>query len=128
MRLLIAACALAALLLMASACSTPQTSESLPPTAAPAPSPTPSPTPEGGGVESGFFVLNLSKSDQEGLEKRTEEIYQQLIGASGDVDRGALIDAYQELADYTPGGGEGRAGGPGPRGGADSGQGRGGGG
>ncbi|HJW83715.1 MAG TPA: hypothetical protein VJ754_05360, partial [Anaerolineae bacterium] len=114
MRLVAAACASLALLLAASACSTPQTSESLPPTATPAPSPTPSPTPEGGGVESGFFVLNLTQSDQEGLEKRAEEIYQLIIGSAGDVDRSALIEAYQELADTTRVGGEWRPAGPAP--------------
>ena len=46
----------------------------LPPTDTPAPTVAPSPTPEGGGVQDGFFVLNLSESDQEGLELRAEEI------------------------------------------------------
>ena len=94
---------LAALLLASLACSLSKSPESLPSTSTPVPIeqvPTPSPTPEGGGVNEGFFDLNLSKSDQEGLEARADEIYQAMIGAGGDVDRGALLEAYAELAQY----------------------------
>src|SRR5687767_11143028 len=74
----------------------------------------PSPTPEGGGVSLDFFSLDLSKSDEEGLAERANQIYQERIGSSGDVDRGALIDAYQELADYEPVGGQWKSVGPAP--------------
>ena len=107
-------CALPMLILFVSACSTPQTSEQVPPTATPAPTIAPTPTPEGGGVKTGFFVLDLEAKDQEGLEERAEEIYQRLIGSGGEVDREALIDAYKALADYTPVGGAWQAIGPAP--------------
>src|SRR2546423_10467227 len=88
-----------ALLLVTLAC---RSDESLPPNATPGPEQAASATPEGGGVNPGFFDLNLSKSDQEGLTDRAGQIYQKIIGAGGDVDRGALITAYQQLADYQP--------------------------
>ena len=108
---------LAALLLASLACSLSKSPESLPSTSTPLPIeqvPTPTPTPEGGGVNEGFFDLNLSKSDQEGLEARADEIYQAMIGAGGDVDRGALLEAYAELARYEHVGGEWRSAGPAP--------------
>jgi len=108
-------CITAILVLVLAACTSEGRSpESLPPTATPAPRQPPTPTPEGGGVNPGFFVLNLSQSDQEGLETRAGEIYQKLIGSGGDVDRSALIEAYQELAQYEPVGGEWQAIGPAP--------------
>src|SRR3990170_1534826 len=109
---------LAALLVATLACSSLSKSpESLPSTSTPVPieqAPTPTPTPEGGGVTEGFFDLNLSKSDQEGLAARADEIYQAMIGAGGDVDRGALLEAYAELARYEHVGGEWRSAGPAP--------------
>lgn len=96
------------------ACSLTSSPESLPPTSTPEPLVAPAPTPEGGGVSEGFFDLNLSKSDQEGLASRADEIYQQVIGASGDVDRGALLEAYAQLAQYERVGGQWRPVGPAP--------------
>ncbi|HEY4687797.1 MAG TPA: hypothetical protein VIK33_00675 [Anaerolineae bacterium] len=96
---------LALIAVLLSACGGPSP-ERLPPTTTPAPTPAPTPTPEGGGVTSGFFDLNLSRSDQEGLEQRADEFYQRLIGNGGDVDRRALIDAYALLSQYEPVGGE----------------------
>ncbi|HLE30145.1 MAG TPA: hypothetical protein VI793_18620 [Anaerolineales bacterium] len=75
----------------------------------------PTPTPEGGGVDAdGFFSLNLTESDAQGLEERASEIYQRLVNAGGEVDRGALLAAYAELANYERVGGEWRAAGPAP--------------
>ena len=102
--------AVTVLLIAVLACNS---AESLPRTEVPA-TEEPSPTPEGGGVDQGFFDLNLSRSDEEGLEERANEIYQALIGAGGDVDRGALIEAYQQLADYEPVGGQWKSVGPAP--------------
>jgi photosystem II stability/assembly factor-like uncharacterized protein len=105
---------LAVLVIAALACSA-GSSDVLPPTSTPGPEAAPSPTPEGGGVDlDGFFDLNLSKSDQEGLESRADEIYQQIIGAGGDVDRGVLLEAYAELAQYERVGGQWRSVGPAP--------------
>ncbi|HLF26595.1 MAG TPA: hypothetical protein VJG32_09670 [Anaerolineae bacterium] len=102
------------LIFVLAACSGDRSPESLPPTATPAPPPTPSPTPEGGGVTSGFFIINLSTSDQEGLEQRADEIYQRLIGSGGEVDRAALLNAYQVLENFEPVGGEWQPIGPAP--------------
>ena len=91
-----------------------RSADSLPPTATPAPKPQSTPTPTGGGVNEGFFVLNLSQSDQEGLEARADEIYQSLVDNGANVDRGALFDAYAQLSQYEPIGGEWRSVGPAP--------------
>jgi photosystem II stability/assembly factor-like uncharacterized protein len=96
------------------ACSLLSSPEAPPPTATPASDAAPSPTPSGGGVSTGFFDLNLNRSDQEGLTERANEIYQQLVNSAGDVDRSALIEAYRELANYQPVGGEWRSVGPAP--------------
>jgi photosystem II stability/assembly factor-like uncharacterized protein len=88
--------------------------ENLPATDVPSTAAPPTETPEGGGVEDGFFVLNLSDGDQAGLEERADEIYQKLVNSGGEVDRGALLDAYAELAQYERIGGEWRAIGPAP--------------
>lgn len=113
--------ALAALLAAGLACGggdgpidVPNPDDLLPATSTPKPKPTDAPTPEGGGVADDFFVLNLSKSDQEGLEERANEIYQKLANSGGEVDREVLLDAYKVLADYTPVGGAWRAVGPAP--------------
>ena len=96
------------------ACGGGPSPERLPPTATSAPTPAPTPTPEGGGATSGFFVLNLSQSDQEGLEQRADEIYQRLINNAAEVDRGVLLDAFELLSQYEPIGGEWQSIGPAP--------------
>src|SRR3989304_1134115 len=68
----------------------------LPPTATLEPTAAPTPTPEGGGVAPDFFSLDLSTSDQEGLEQRANEIYQAITGSGGDVGRDGLLGAYEE--------------------------------
>ncbi len=110
---------LAVLLAATLACSlttSPQKNspESLPPTSTPEPTLAPTSTPEGGGVNTGFFDLNLSKSDEAGLEARADEIYQGIIGNGGDVNRGVLLDAYKQLADLRPVGGQWKPVGPAP--------------
>jgi photosystem II stability/assembly factor-like uncharacterized protein len=104
--------ALASLVLAALACSGGD-GESLPPIATVTPEPIV--IDAGNGVDTdGFFSLNLTQSDQEGLEKRADEIYQKLVNSGGDVNRGALLAAYAELANYQPVGGKWRAAGPAP--------------
>lgn len=88
--------------------------DSLPATLPPSDEAPPTETPEGGGVDSGFFVLNLSDGDQEGLEQRANEIYQSIINNGGEVDRSVILEAYAELNDYERVGGEWQAVGPGP--------------
>lgn len=106
---------LAILLLASLACSMATANDVLPPTATPEESrPEPTVTPEGGGVQDGFFVLNLSESDQEGLELRADEIYQAVLNSGGEVDRGVLLEAYAHLAELPRVGGEWQAVGPAP--------------
>ncbi len=75
----------------------------LPPTATRVPA-TASATPPGGGVVE-FFDLNLSQSDEEQFTQRANQIYQDLATSNGEVDRGVLIDAYRQMANYPPVGG-----------------------
>src|SRR5438046_5838689 len=85
---------LAVLVLVSVACSVSSGHDVLPPTDTPEANVEPSPTPEGGGVpDDGFFILNLSESDQEGLVLRAEEIYQSILNTGGEIDRGTLLDA-----------------------------------
>ncbi len=102
-----------ALVIASLACSV-ATPNALPATDTPEPEVEASPTPDGGGVEDGFFVLNLSESDQEGLELRVEEIYQSILNSGGEIDRGALLDAYAHLAELPRVGGAWQAVGPSP--------------
>lgn len=104
----------AVLALAGLACSLGGVDEQLPPTSTPLADVEPTATPEGGGVEMGFFDLNLNRSDQEGLVQRANEIYQQIIDNAADVDRGVLIDAYAQLAALPRVGGAWRAAGPAP--------------
>lgn len=96
------------------ACNVGGSSERLPPTSVPERTETPAPESEGGVDDAGFFNLNLSQTDREGLEQRADEIYQKILNTGGDVDRGVLLDAYRELADYERVGGEWRPAGPAP--------------
>jgi len=107
---------LSVLVLVSLACSLGSAGqELLPATETPAAEAAPSPTPEGGGVpDDGFFILNLSESDQEGLQLRAEEIYQSILNSGGEIDRGALLDAYAGLAALPRVGGEWHAIGPSP--------------
>lgn len=105
---------MAAFLLPSIACSL-VTGETLPPTATPEAEAEATATPRGDAVdEDGFFVLNLTDSDQEGLELRVEEIFEGIINSGSDVDRGALLEAYAELATYNRVGGDWRSAGPAP--------------
>ncbi len=83
----------------------------LPPTATRVPA-TASATPAGSVVE--FFDLELSKSDEELFTQRVNQIYQDLLTSNGDVDRNVLIEAYRQLANYTPAGGAWQRYGPAP--------------
>src|SRR5262245_61849310 len=82
-----------ALLVLASlACTLSST-----PTAAPPP---PAPTATSSKTTADFYVLNLTDSDSEGLNKRANDIYQNILDTGGAVTRTALIDAYNQLAAY----------------------------
>lgn len=109
--------AVSALVIVSLACSGGDSPDVLPPTVAPdITEATPVPTPEGGGVvsEGEFFDLDLTRSDQDALENLADSVYQKIIDAGGDVDRRALLDAYQELTQVEPVGGAWRAVGPAP--------------
>ena len=85
--------------------------DSLPATSEPTPG---APAEEGTGTLGGVD-LNLHADDSEGLTDSAYDIYEQLQGGSGgEVDRGVLLDAYQNLADYAHVGGEWRFAGPAP--------------
>ncbi len=102
-----------ALVVPALACT--MTSTTLPATSTPEAEQAPTSTPEGGGVDAnGLFVLNLSESDQKGLELRADEILQSILDGGGEVDRGVLLQAYAELAQLQHVGGEWHAIGPAP--------------
>jgi photosystem II stability/assembly factor-like uncharacterized protein len=106
---------MAAFLLPTIACSLVTGGDNLPPTATPEPEAEPSATPRGDAVdEDGFFVLNLTDSDQEGLELRVEEIFEGIINNGSDVDRGVLLEAYAQLAELPRVGGDWRSVGPAP--------------
>lgn len=62
----------------------------------------------------GLFVLNLSESDQKGLELRGDEILQSILDGGGEVDRGVLLSAYAQLAELPHVGGEWQSIGPAP--------------
>ena len=101
------------LMIPALACQATGTTNTLPPTDTPAPAgqgtATPAPT-----AGNGFFVLNLTQSDAEGLQKRDEQIYQDQINTGGEVSRTVLLDAYAALAKYKHVGGQWNPVGPGP--------------
>lgn len=112
---------LALLMLLAAslACTFVTGQDVLPPTATPEPTlppQEPTPTPVGDIIEEddGFFVLNLSTSDQEGLALRADEIYQEILNGGGDVDRGVILEAYAHLVDLPRVGGEWQPVGPAP--------------
>ena len=87
----------------------------LPPTATPEPVTAATATPVGSGTSNnGLFVLNLTESDQEGLIKRADEIYQNQINTGGEVSRSVLLDAYSALATYQHVGGQWNSVGPAP--------------
>ena len=88
------------LVIPALACTLSGTPSTLPPTETPAPPPQPTATSVGDTSGNGFFVLNLTESDQQGLLKRANEIYQHSINTGGEVSRTVLIDAYAALATY----------------------------
>src|SRR6185369_3266908 len=72
-----------ALVVPALACT--MSSTNLPVTSTPEPEQPPTSTPEGGGVDNnGLFVLNLSESDQKGLELRADEILQSILDGGGE--------------------------------------------
>src|SRR5258708_14965246 len=88
------------LVIPALACTLSGTPSTLPPTETPAPPLQPTATSVGDTSGNGFFVLNLTESDQQGLLKRAHEIYQPTINTAGEVSRTVLIDAYAALATY----------------------------
>jgi photosystem II stability/assembly factor-like uncharacterized protein len=88
------------LVIPALACTLSGKPSTLPPTETPVPGPQPTATPAGSTSGNGFFVLNLTESDQQGLLKRANEIYQHSINTGGEVSRTVLIDAYAALATY----------------------------
>ena len=120
MRLKLPLFALLALALAALACTLVDSGDILPPTSTPEPppieDPTITPTPVGDPIEEddGFFVLNLSDSDQEGLALRADEIYQAILNGGGEVDRGVILEAYAHLVELPRVGGEWHAVGPAP--------------
>src|SRR5258706_13818308 len=86
-----------ALIVPALACT--MSSPGLPATSTPEADQPPTATPEGGGVDNnGLLVLNLSESDQKGLELRADEILQSILDGGGEVDRGVSLQAYAEWA------------------------------
>jgi photosystem II stability/assembly factor-like uncharacterized protein len=89
-------------------------SPSLPPTATPEAAVAATATPAGNTSNNGFFVLNLTESDQQGLIKRADEIYQHILNTGGEVSRTVLIDAYAALATYQHVGGAWKSAGPAP--------------
>jgi photosystem II stability/assembly factor-like uncharacterized protein len=87
----------------------------LPPTETAGPVSPPTATPVGNtATNNGLFILNLSESDGEGLNKRANEIYQNILDTSGEVSRTVLIDAYAQLAAYQHAGGQWTSIGPAP--------------
>jgi photosystem II stability/assembly factor-like uncharacterized protein len=106
---------LAALVVPALACTLSGTTNTLPPTETPGAVSQPTATPDGNGTtNNGLFVLNLTQSDQEGLVKRADQIYQSIINTGGEVSRTVLLDAYAQLATYQHVGGQWNSVGPAP--------------
>src|SRR5579859_2478816 len=101
------------LVIPALACDLSGTTNTAPPTDTPGPAPQPTAT-SASNINNGFFVLNLTQSDQEGLIKRSDQIYQSIIGSGGEVSRTVLLDAYAQLATYKHVGGQWKTVGPAP--------------
>jgi photosystem II stability/assembly factor-like uncharacterized protein len=103
------------LIVPALACTLSGNTDTLPPTTTPEPAASPTATAVGNATtNNGLFVLNLTESDQQGLIKRADEIYQHMINTGGEVSRTVLLDAYAELATYQHVGGQWNSVGPAP--------------
>ena len=103
------------LVIPALACTLSGSPNTLPSTATPAPVAQPTATPVGSGQSNnGLFVLNLTESDQQGLIKRADQIYQNMINTGGEVSRTVLLDAYAALATFQHVGGQWSSVGPAP--------------
>src|SRR5712692_1484568 len=96
------------------ACSLLGPDSNLPVTSTPAPPETPTATPVGATDTTSLTVLNLSDSDQQGLVQRLNDIYQAQINSGGEVNRGAIIAAYAQLAALKHVGGQWNSVGPAP--------------
>ena len=82
------------LIVPALACTLSGNTDTLPPTTTPEPPASPTATAVGNATtNNGLFVLNLTESDQQGLIKRADEIYQHMINTGGEVSRTVLLDA-----------------------------------
>src|SRR5664279_5068628 len=86
------------LLVPSLACSLLGPNSNLPATTTPAPPDTTTATPAPVPSDNNLTTLNLSKTDQEGLLQRLNQIYQAQINSGGEVSRTVLIDAYAQLA------------------------------
>jgi photosystem II stability/assembly factor-like uncharacterized protein len=103
------------LVIPALACMPTSPTNVLPATATPEPVTPPTPTPaDNTATNNGLFVLNLTQSDEQGLIKRADEIYQHMINTGGEVSRTVLLDAYAQLATYQHVGGQWNSVGPAP--------------
>ena len=96
------------------ACTLLGPNSTLPVTTTPPPPDTSTATPGPVTSDNTLTTLNLSKSDQEGLLQRLNQIYDAQINSGGNVNRGVLIAAYAKLAALKHVGGQWSSAGPAP--------------
>jgi photosystem II stability/assembly factor-like uncharacterized protein len=63
-------------------------------------------------VIANFTDINLSETDAENFQKRTDDVTSGLVSSDGEVERSVLIGAYKQVANYRPVGGVWKAIGP----------------
>ncbi len=64
------------------------------------------------GVTVDFQDIELNDTDAQNFEKRLQDVSSGLVSIDGDVERNVLIEAYKELGNYKPVGGQWRSAGP----------------